>query len=84
MAPEKLRKLRGWDISYIFQDPLSAMDPVRTVGDQVSQVLRLRGVGRLEANERTIEMLSGWESVTQKPVSVITRTSFLGECASAR
>jgi len=58
MAPEKLRKLRGWDISYIFQDPLSAMDPVRTVGDQVSQVLRLRGVGRLEAKERTIAMLS--------------------------
>lgn len=58
MAPEKLRKLRGWDISYIFQDPLSAMDPVRTVGDQVSQVLRLRGVGRLEAKERAIAMLS--------------------------
>ena len=57
MEPEKLRKLRGWDISYIFQDPLSAMDPVRTVGDQVSQVLRLRGVGRREAKERTIEML---------------------------
>jgi oligopeptide/dipeptide ABC transporter ATP-binding protein len=57
MAPEKLRSLRGWEMSYIFQDPLSAMDPVRTVGDQVSQVLRLRGINRKEAKERTIDML---------------------------
>ena len=57
MSSQQLRQLRGWELSYIFQDPLSAMDPVRTVGDQVSQVLRLRGVGRREARERTIDML---------------------------
>lgn len=57
MAPGALRQIRGWDFSYIFQDPLSAMDPVRTVGDQVSQVLRLRGISRKDAKERTIDML---------------------------
>lgn len=52
-----LRALRGWDVSYVFQDPLSALDPIRTIGDQVSQVLRLRNVPRKEAKDRTIAML---------------------------
>jgi oligopeptide/dipeptide ABC transporter ATP-binding protein len=52
-----LRALRGWDMSYVFQDPLSALDPIRTIGDQVSQVLRLRNVSRKEAKERTVHML---------------------------
>ncbi|MCS3843370.1 ABC transporter ATP-binding protein [Microbacterium sp. AK031] len=58
MPKAELRALRGWDISYVFQDPLSALDPVRTIGDQVSQPLRLRGVPRNEARERAIEMLA--------------------------
>lgn len=57
LPPAALRRIRGWDFSYIFQDPLSAMDPVRTVGDQVSQLLRLRGISKKEARERTIDML---------------------------
>ncbi|WP_404437124.1 ABC transporter ATP-binding protein [Microbacterium aerolatum] len=58
MPPAELRALRGWDISYVFQDPLSALDPVRTIGDQVSQPLRLRGVSKKEAWARAIEMLA--------------------------
>ena len=58
MPKAKLRALRGWDISYVFQDPLSALDPIRTIGDQVSQPLRLRGVHRKEAKARAIEMLA--------------------------
>ncbi|MCU1442798.1 MAG: peptide/nickel transporter ATP-binding protein [Cryobacterium sp.] len=57
MPKAELRALRGWDISYIFQDPLSALDPVRTIGDQVSQPLRLRGISQKEARTRAIEML---------------------------
>jgi len=57
MSPARLRALRGWDISYVFQDPLSALDPVRTIGDQVSQPLRLRKVPRKEARARAVEML---------------------------
>jgi len=58
MPKAELRALRGWDMSYVFQDPLSALDPVRSIGDQVSQVLRLRGVDRKEAKQRAIEMLA--------------------------
>lgn len=57
MSTARLRSLRGWDISYVFQDPLSALDPVRTIGDQVSQPLRLRKVPRKEARARAVEML---------------------------
>jgi len=58
MPDAELRALRGWDLSYVFQDPLSALDPVRTIGDQVSQPLRLRGVPKKEARERAIDMLA--------------------------
>ncbi|WP_022886771.1 ABC transporter ATP-binding protein [Glaciibacter superstes] len=58
MPKSDLRALRGWDISYIFQDPLSALDPVRTIGDQISQPLRLRGVHQKEAKTRAIQMLA--------------------------
>lgn len=58
MPEPELRALRGWDISYVFQDPLSALDPVRTIGDQVSQPLRLRGVPRKEARQRALDMLA--------------------------
>jgi oligopeptide/dipeptide ABC transporter ATP-binding protein len=58
MPPAQLRALRGWDMSYVFQDPLSALDPVRTIGDQVSQPLRLRGVPRKEARARAVDMLA--------------------------
>ncbi len=57
LPQNELRALRGWDISYVFQDPLSALDPVRSIGDQVSQPLRLRGVGRREAKRRAIDTL---------------------------
>jgi oligopeptide/dipeptide ABC transporter ATP-binding protein len=57
MPSAQLRAIRGWDMSYVFQDPLSSLDPVRTIGDQVSQPLRIRGIGRKEAKSRAIDML---------------------------
>jgi oligopeptide/dipeptide ABC transporter ATP-binding protein len=57
LEEDHFRKLRGWDISYVFQDPLSALDPIRTIGDQVSQVLRLRNVKAVEAKKKTLEIL---------------------------
>ena len=57
MPGDRLRALRGAELSYVFQDPLSSLDPVRSIGDQVSQPLRIRGVGRKEAKARALEML---------------------------
>jgi oligopeptide/dipeptide ABC transporter ATP-binding protein len=58
MPGADLRALRGGDMSYVFQDPLSSLDPVRSIGDQVCQPLRIRGVGRKEAKARALEMLA--------------------------
>jgi oligopeptide/dipeptide ABC transporter ATP-binding protein len=58
MPADDLRALRGADMSYVFQDPLSSLDPVRTIGDQVCQPLRIRGVSRKDAKVRALEMLA--------------------------
>lgn len=53
-----LREIRGRRIAMVFQEPMSALNPVFTVGAQIGDVLRTRlGLGRAAARERTIELL---------------------------
>ena len=54
----KLRGVRGRRIAMIFQEPMSALDPVFTVGHQISEALRIHTrLGAKEARAKTIEML---------------------------
>jgi oligopeptide/dipeptide ABC transporter ATP-binding protein len=54
-----MRKVRGNRISMIFQEPMSALNPVFTVGDQVAEVARVHGDGsRKDAWNRAVEMLT--------------------------
>ncbi|MHA6765529.1 ABC transporter ATP-binding protein [Streptacidiphilus sp. PAMC 29251] len=57
--PEReLRQVRGNDIAMVFQDPMSSLDPTKTIGHQVAEpVLLHRGCSRAEAAERAVEML---------------------------
>jgi len=58
LAPEALRACRGSMISMIFQDPLSGLNPVFTVGDQIVEVLRAhRRISRRQAREKAVELL---------------------------
>jgi peptide/nickel transport system ATP-binding protein len=53
-----LRSIRGRDVGMVFQEPAAALNPVFTVGDQISETLRAhRRVTRREARERAIEAL---------------------------
>ncbi|KQZ98420.1 peptide ABC transporter ATP-binding protein [Achromobacter sp. Root565] len=55
---EAMRRVRGNNISMIFQEPMTALNPVYTVGDQIGEPLRLhQGLSKREARERAIEML---------------------------
>ena len=53
-----LRKIRGNQISMIFQDPMTALNPVIRVGDQIAEVIKLHsGCSGAEATEKAIAML---------------------------
>jgi oligopeptide/dipeptide ABC transporter ATP-binding protein len=55
---KELRQLRGAEISMIFQDPASALNPVFTIGDQIAEPLRVhRGMSRGQARKEAIELL---------------------------
>jgi peptide/nickel transport system ATP-binding protein len=57
--PDAVRRLRGRKMAMIFQDPLSAMHPYYTIGNQIVEAYRVhhRGVPKRAAAERAIEML---------------------------
>jgi peptide/nickel transport system ATP-binding protein len=59
LGQDELRKLRGADISMIFQEPMTSLNPVFTVGFQLTEVLRMHmGMGPAQARKRAISLLA--------------------------
>ena len=55
----QLRALRGKEISYIFQDPASSLNPVYTIGEQITELLHMHGsISSQQAKEKTISALA--------------------------
>jgi peptide/nickel transport system ATP-binding protein/oligopeptide transport system ATP-binding protein len=58
LRESEMRKIRGDDISMIFQEPMTSLNPVFRVGDQIAEVFRVhRDMGKSEAREAAREML---------------------------
>jgi peptide/nickel transport system ATP-binding protein len=58
MPASQMRKIRGKEISMIFQEPMTSLNPVFTCGEQIAEALRLHeGLGRRDAMDKTVEML---------------------------
>src|SRR5438094_343540 len=53
-----MRKIRGNEISMIFQEPMTSLNPVFTIGNQIGEAIKLhQGLGKRETRQKTIEML---------------------------
>ncbi|MEO7743449.1 MAG: ABC transporter ATP-binding protein [Usitatibacter sp.] len=58
LTEREMRNVRGNEISMIFQEPMTSLNPVLTTGRQIAEALVLhRGLARAEATERAVEML---------------------------
>ena len=58
LEPSQLEKIRGKDISMIFQDPMTSLNPVMSVGEQIAESVRLHeNVSKHQAIQRAMEML---------------------------
>ncbi|CAB4823743.1 unannotated protein [freshwater metagenome] len=57
-SPSVLRKSRGREVAYIFQEPMTALNPVYTIGFQIVETLRNHfDIGPKEAHERAVELI---------------------------
>ena len=68
----RLRKLHGREIGVVFQEPMSSMDPLMKIGEQVGEVLRIHTT--LSAKERREKALQAMEAVELNDVEKVYRS----------
>lgn len=59
LSPAEMRRIRGNDISMIFQEPMTSLNPVFTIGNQIAEAVRLhQGLSKRDAIDKAVEMLT--------------------------
>ncbi|MCA9910346.1 MAG: ABC transporter ATP-binding protein, partial [Anaerolineae bacterium] len=59
LSQDEMRAVRGAEIAMIFQDPMTSLNPVLTIGTQITEALKLHlGMGKKEADDRAAELLT--------------------------
>ena len=81
----EIRSIRGKDISMVFQEPMTSLSPVHTIGNQIRESILLhRTNDRTEAQEIALDMLNRWASPILRSESMPTRTNCRAECGRER
>jgi peptide/nickel transport system ATP-binding protein len=58
LGPSDMRKIRSKEIAIVFQEPMTSLNPVYTVGNQIAEVIRLHeGLSRSAAQDKAVEMM---------------------------
>ncbi len=82
MAPKTRRELIGATAALIPQDPLTALNPVRRIGPQITRrLIDILGWNKANAETRALELLDEVNILTQTELCIAIRMNFLVECA---
>ncbi len=77
MGNRQLNRIRGDAIGFIFQEPMSSLNPAYTVGEQIAEVVRRhRGLSRADAWKRAVEALDRVHIASAEPERPSIRISF--------
>ena len=80
MSEKEMRKIRGNEVSIIFQDPMTSLNPVYTIGNQITEVIRLHTGKRHMTARRSCSSLSA--STSPQSASSSIPMSFPAVCVS--
>ena len=85
MPEDQLRRVRGDRIAMIFQDPLSSLNPVLTIGRQITEALETHAACPARPPASAPSSCWSWSASRAPPSAwMTTRTSSAAACASAR